>query len=308
VTIAWWGNIRFEAAFTPDLCRLLAASGCIAVSAGLEAASDRLLEAMKKGITVAQTARVAAAFHEAGIMVHAYLMYGLPGETIAETVDSLERVRQLFAQDLIQSAFWHRFVATAHSPIGLDPAAHGIRITGPAFGGFAENDLAHDDPCGEAPAWLGEGLRKALYQYMEGEGVTADVRNWFDHPVPKPKAPRDWVARALAERSDGDDPTAARCLAWIGGTPVIEPSGKHHRRIILPNCVEDVAVRMLPDRAAWLLDLIEAATPARDKRGRGYPALADVRARYPFGGTRGFDALLRSQSWRHARAAGLLLV
>ena len=308
VTIAWWGNIRFEAAFTPDLCRLLAASGCIAVSAGLEAASDRLLEAMKKGITVGQTARVAAAFREAGIMVHAYLMYGLPGETIAETVDSLERVRQLFAQDLIQSAFWHRFVATAHSPIGLDPAAHGIRITGPAFGGFAENDLAHDDPCGEAPAWLGEGLRKALYRYMEGEGVTADVRNWFDHPVPKPKVPRDWVARALAERSDGDDPTAARCLAWIGGTPVIEPSGKHHRRIILPNCVEDVAVRMLPDRAAWLLDLIEAATPARDKRGKGYPALADVRARYPFGGTRGFDALLRSQSWRHARAAGLLFV
>ena len=308
VTIAWWGNIRFEAAFTPDLCRLLAASGCIAVSAGLEAASDRLLEAMKKGITVAQTARVAAAFHEAGIMVHAYLMYGLPGETIAETVDSLERVRQLFGQDLIQSAFWHRFVATAHSPIGSDPAAHGIRITGPAFGGFAENDLAHDDPFGEAPAWLGEGLRKALYQYMEGEGVTADVRSWFDHPVPRPKVPRGWAARVLAEISTGDAPAAERCLVWIGGTPAIEPSGKNHRRIILPNRVEDVEVRMPPDRATWLLDLIEAATPARDRRGGGYPSLMDIRARYPFGGTRGFNALLRSQSWRQARAAGLLLV
>ncbi|MEK6602840.1 MAG: radical SAM protein, partial [Nitrospirota bacterium] len=308
VTIAWWGNIRFEEAFTPDLCRLLAASGCIAVSAGLEAASDRLLEAMKKGITVGQTARVAAAFREAGIMVHAYLMYGLPGETIAETVDSLERVRQLFAQDLIQSAFWHRFVATAHSPIGMDPAAHGIRITGPAFGGFAENDLAHEDPLGAAPAWLGEGLRKALYQYMEGEGVTADVRSWFDQPVPRPKVPRSWASRVLAETSTGDDPTAERRLVWIGGTPVIEPSGKHHRRIILPNRVEDAEVRMPPDRAAWLLELIEAATPARDKRGAGYPSLKDVRDRYPFGGTRGFDALLRSQSWRQARAVGLLLV
>jgi radical SAM superfamily enzyme YgiQ (UPF0313 family) len=62
VRISWWGNIRFEKAFTPDLCRLLAASGCIAVTAGLEAASDRLLVKMKKGITVDQTARVAAAF------------------------------------------------------------------------------------------------------------------------------------------------------------------------------------------------------------------------------------------------------
>ena len=308
VTIAWWGNIRFEEAFTPDLCRLLAASGCIAVSAGLEAASDRLLEAMKKGITVGQTARVAAAFREAGIMVHAYLMYGLPGETIAETVDSLERVRQLFAQDLIQSAFWHRFVATAHSPIGLDPAAHGIRITGPAFGGFAENDLTHADPLGAAPAWLGEGLRKALYQYMEGEGVTADVRSWFDQPVPRPKVPRSWASRVLAETSTGDDPTAERRLVWIGGTPVIEPSGKHHRRIILPNRVEDAEVRMPPDRAAWLLELIETATPVRGKRGGEYPLLKDVRARYPFGGARGFDAMLRSQSWRQARAVGLLLV
>ncbi|MFM8552010.1 MAG: B12-binding domain-containing radical SAM protein [Nitrospiraceae bacterium] len=136
-TISWWGNIRFEEAFTPDLCRLLAASGCIAVSAGLEAASDRLLREMKKGITVDQTAQVAASFHEAGILVHAYLMYGLPGETIQETVESLERVRQLFAQGLIHSAFWHKFVATAHSPIGLAPEAHGIRTTGPRFGGLA---------------------------------------------------------------------------------------------------------------------------------------------------------------------------
>ncbi|MER3425587.1 MAG: radical SAM protein, partial [Nitrospiraceae bacterium] len=133
---------------------------------------------MKKGITVGQTARVAAAFQSAGILVHAYLMYGLPGETIAETVDSLERVRQLFAEGLIRSAFWHKFVATAHSPIGLDPAAHGIRIIGPAFGGFAENDLLHEDPSGEAPEWLGAGLRKALSFFKEGKGLTVDVRSW----------------------------------------------------------------------------------------------------------------------------------
>src|SRR5437879_1806493 len=267
VAITWWGNIRFEPVFTRDLCRLLAASGCVAVTAGLEAASDRLLDAMKKGITVAQAARVAAAFQTAGIMVHAYLMYGFPGETIVETVETLERVRQLFAHGLIQSAFWHRFVATAHSPIGLDPTAHGIRITGPSFGGFAENDLTHDDPAEKAPEWLGVGLRAALSFYMRGEGLMADVRQVFDHPVPRPKVPRNWVVRVLEETAVLDDPTAERRFVWIGGAPVNESYGHDRSRVILPNQTEDVEVRLSSEKADWLLDLIRSATPTREKRG-----------------------------------------
>lgn len=320
VTITWWGNIRFEPAFTPDLCRLLAASGCIAVTAGLEAATDRLLAAMKKGITVDQAARVAAAFRTAGILVHAYLMYGFPSETIEETVEALERVRQLFVHGLIQSAFWHRFTATAHSPIGLDPAAHGIRITGPAFGGFAENDLTHEDPIGKVPDWLSDGLRKALYCYMEGEGLTADVRSWFAHPAARrlrrPRVPPDWVSRALAEMPTEDDPMAERRFVWVGGTPVIEPAcssrhGRHkdgHRRVILPGRTEDVELRLSPAEAEWLVALIAAATPTRNKRGEGYPLLREVRAQYPFGGPSEFDALLRSATWKKTRAIGLLLV
>ncbi|MDH5426772.1 MAG: radical SAM protein, partial [Nitrospirota bacterium] len=159
VTISWWGNVRFEPAFSPDLCRLLAASGCIALSAGLEAACDRLLALVKKGITVDQTVRVVKACQDAGILVHAYLMYGLPSETLGETVESLERIRQLFAHELIQSAFWHRFTTTAHSPIGLKPDAYGLQLVGPAFQGFAENDLAHEDTQASMPTWVGEGLR-----------------------------------------------------------------------------------------------------------------------------------------------------
>lgn len=308
VTITWWGNIRFEQAFTPDLCRLLATSGCIAVSGGLETASDRLLEAMKKGITVAQAAHVSAAFVEAGIMVHAYLMYAFPGETVAETVESLERVRQLFAHGLIQSAFWHRFVATAHSPIGLDPATHGIRITGPAFGGFAENDLTHEDPAGGDTGWLGNGLRKAVFNYMHGAGLKADVRSWFERPVPRPRVPRDLIARAIASRSVKDNPEAERRFVWIGGDPVIEPYKENQHRVILPNRTEDTEVRIPSDLAIWLVDLIRAAIPTRDKRGEGYPSLKDVRVNFLLGGPRGFDTLLRSVAWRKVRRAGLLLV
>jgi len=333
VTITWWGNIRFESAFTPDLCRLLAASGCVAVSAGLEAASDRLLAEMKKGITVAQAARVAAAFKAADIMVHTYLMYGFPGETLEETLDSLERVRQLFANGLIQSAFWHKFIATAHSPIGLDPAAHGIRITGPAFGGFADNDRTHVDPQGEAPEWLGEGLRRALFHYKEGEGLTADVRGWFAPRVKrrlKPtNVPRDWASRVLTKPSSDDGvcvgsgggssrtgpPPAMleRRFVWIGGTPVIERDHRPHCRIILPSRTDDVELRLPREKAEWLVDLILGATPSRFPARRPpayevYPSLREARETYPIGGPRGFDFLMRSAMWGKMHGVGLLLV
>lgn len=307
ISISWWGNIRFEAAFTPDLCRLLAASGCVAVTAGLEAATDRLLAAMKKGITVDQVVRVAAAFHEAGILVHAYLMYGYPGETITETIESLERVRQLFASNLVQSAFWHRFVATAHSPIGLRPEVHGIRVTGPQFGGFAENDLSHDDEIGGAAPWLGQGLRAALFNYCEGRGLTTSVGRWFDRPVPRPRVPRDWVSRVLAAGIGKDDSTAERRFAWIGGTPVVEELTASRAKVILPNRTTDTEIRLPMAKAMWLKGVIDAATPVREKP-EGYPLLRVVREEYPFGSQRGFDRFVTSAVWGKVRQAGLLLV
>ncbi len=185
LSITWWGNIRFEKTFTPELCRLLASAGLVAVSGGLEVASDRLLKLMRKGVTVEQVARVTRAFSDAGIMVHAYLMYGFPTETAQDTIDALERVRQLFAAGCIQSAYWHRFAATAHSPIGLHPRQYGITLRPPPAARFAHNDLEFDDPAGTDHDYLGGGLRKALYNYMHGVGLEADVREWFE---PRPRS------------------------------------------------------------------------------------------------------------------------
>ena len=187
LSITWWGNIRFEKSFTPELCRVLAAAGCVAVSGGLEVASDRLLKLMHKGVTVAQVARVTRAFSDAGIMVHAYLMYGFPTETTQDTIDALERVRQLFTAGCIQSAYWHRFAATAHAPIGLHPERYGITLRPPRNITFAHNDLEFDDPVGTDHDFLGHGLRKALYNYMHGVGLDADVREWFE---PRPQSRR----------------------------------------------------------------------------------------------------------------------
>jgi radical SAM superfamily enzyme YgiQ (UPF0313 family) len=197
VAITWWGNIRFEKSFTPALVDLLARSGCVAVSGGLEVASDRLLTLMKKGVTVAQVARVARAFSDAGVLVHAYLMYGFPTETEQETVDSLERVRQLFAEGCIQSAFWHRFAATAHSPIGLRPDLFGIRLAPEPTATFARNELPFEDPTGCDHERLGPGLRKALYNFMHGIGLDQDVRRWFDGDGTAKRS------RARSSRHDG---------------------------------------------------------------------------------------------------------
>ncbi len=199
LAISWWGNIRFEKTFTPALCQQLADSGCIAISGGLEVASDRLLDLMKKGVSVDQVARVTKAFSEAGILVHAYLMYGFPTQTVHDTVDALELVRQLFAEGCIQSGFWHRFSCTVHSPVGLDPAAYGVTLEALPEVTFAKNDIGFTDPTGTDHAALGVGLKKALYNYMHGIGLDEDVRSWFDFPVPKTRIAKRRIERALEQ-------------------------------------------------------------------------------------------------------------
>jgi radical SAM superfamily enzyme YgiQ (UPF0313 family) len=200
--ISWWGNIRFEKTFTPALCQELADSGCIAVSGGLEVAHDRLLTLMKKGVSVEQVARVTRAFTDAGILVHAYLMYGFPTQTVQDTVDALEYVRQLFAAGCLQSGFWHRFTCTVHSPVGKNPAEYGITLVKPVGAAhgralFARNDVAFIDPTGVDHDALGVALNKALYNYMHGLGLDEDVRGWFDGTVPKTRVPKAFIAKAL---------------------------------------------------------------------------------------------------------------
>jgi hypothetical protein len=200
VQISWWGNIRFEKTFTPELAELLAQSGCIAMSGGLEVASDRLLALMKKGVSVEQVARVTKGFADAGILVHAYLMYGFPTQTLQDTVDALEYVRQLFENGCIHSGFFHRFACTVHSPVGQEPEAYGIQLIPNPAVTFGENDIAFIDPTGTDHNLLGLGLKKAIYNFMHGIGLENDVRSWFDLPkgtCPKPRVARQAISRAL---------------------------------------------------------------------------------------------------------------
>jgi hypothetical protein len=154
---------------------------------------------MKKGVSVDQVARVTRAFSDAGVLVHAYLMYGFPTQTVQDTVDALELVRQLFANGCIQSGFFHRFTCTVHSPVGLNPEEYGVTLKPLPPVSFAKNDVLFTDPTGVDHAALGVGLRKAIYNFMHGLGLDEDVRNWFDFKVPRTTVAKHRIERALAK-------------------------------------------------------------------------------------------------------------
>ncbi|AIY14249.1 B12-binding domain-containing radical SAM protein [Cellulophaga baltica] len=225
--VTWWTNIRFEKNFTSDLCKLLKASGCIAVSGGLEVASDRLLKLIDKGVTVAQVAQVTRNFTEANIMVHSYLMYGYPTQTVQETVDSLEMVRQLFEVGVLQSGFWHQFALTAHSPVGINPSAYGIipdikEIT------FANNDIDFKDTTGIDHEQFSFGLKKSLFNYMHGIGFDTPLQQWFDFKIPKSQIEKNFIENCLeTPLALSAKPTAK--ILWLGGMPQLEISTKTKR-------------------------------------------------------------------------------
>ena len=306
VAITWWGNIRFEKTFSPDLCRLLAASGCIAISGGLEVASDRLLTLMEKGVTIAQVARVTDGFTQAGIMVHAYLMYGFPTQTAQETVDSLEVVRQLFAAGVVQSGYWHRFSMTAHSPVGKNPAKYQVEAIGPEPAGFAWNDLWHADPLGTDHEAFGPGLAKSLYNYLHGVALDEPLARWFDFKTPKTTTPRHLIQQALQAPDKPDFARQNQRLFWLGNAPEIrlEPGKKAPRAVL--TCyeqAEDFEVKTTEAVGRWLHQLLTQLSQDFDTK----VLLRDAAASFPTS-EGSFEAFLQTPAWALLREKGLLLL
>ncbi len=265
LVVSWWSNIRFEKSFTKDLCVLLKASGCIAVSGGLEVASDRLLELIKKGVTVEQVAKVTNYFTEAGIMVHAYLMYGYPTQTIQETIDSLEMVRQLFQVGTIQSGFWHQFAMTAHSPVGLNPDEFGVipqqnEIT------FANNDIQFIDKTGINHDKFSFGLKKSLFNYMHGVCFDYDLQEWFEFKIPKTKIAPDFIETAVFETVDFTLKPNAK-LFWIGNLPIVNFFTKSKKgatwemtKLTFHFKTDTIEISLEKNQANWLLKSLNILT------------------------------------------------
>lgn len=306
LTVVWWTNIRFEKSFSADLCKLLKASGCIAVSGGLEVASDRLLNKMKKGVTVAQVARVADAFTESGIMVHAYLMYGFPTQTEQETVDSLEMVRQMFEQGVIQSGFWHQFAMTAHSPVGLAPELFEVEMIGPTFGGFADNDLVHDDPQGADHTLFSEGLKRSLFNYMNGVGLDFPVNDWFDFETSPTTVKDDFIEFSLRS-SPRQKYRPNDLVIWINNTPTIsifEDEGEEFGELVFFSKKNEWGFETEKPLAKWIETMLLRASP---KAGSPF-RFNELQAEFEKNELGDFEELLESPIWEALRENGLLIV
>jgi len=308
LVVSWWANVRFEKSFTQDLCILLKASGCIAVSGGLEVASDRLLELIQKGITVAQVARVSKHFNDAGIMVHAYLMYGFPTQTVQETVDALEMVRQLFETGVLKSAFWHLFTMTAHSPVGLAPENYKVKKVSEAVGSFANNDIAHIDPSGANHEIFGYGLKKAILNYMHGACFEFPLQKWFEFKIPKTSIAPNYIQTQLDAVEIG---SANYKAIWTGLMPtstMVQRAKKGSKwaemNLRFETNKNSISIQVDPEKGKWFMQLL-STIQVDASTGMSF---ADIKADYTAAGLEDFDLFWDNKPINTLHKAGLLRI
>ena len=309
LVVSWWANVRFEKSFTQDLCILLKASGCIAVSGGLEVASDRLLELIQKGITVAQVARVSRNFSESGIMVHAYLMYGFPTQTVQETIDSLEMVRQMFETGVLQSAFWHLFTMTAHSPVGLDPAAYKVKKQTEEIGTFANNDIQHEDPTGANHELFGYGLKKALFNYMHGTCFDFPLHKWFDFKIPATTIIKDYIQKAIVEPElSSSNHYKTIYIGTLPNAQLVQKSKKGNKweemQLQFQTSSNSFTISIEPKQADWFLQLL---TKISIEHSNGL-LLSEIKASYKAAGLDSFELFWDNKPILSLHKAGMLRI
>ncbi|MCT4590980.1 MAG: radical SAM protein [Carboxylicivirga sp.] len=306
--IVWWTNIRFEHKFTADLCRLLKESGCIAVAGGLEVASERILKLINKGVTLEMVSNVASNLSSAGILVHAYLMYGFPSQSDQETIDSLEVVRQMFELGIVESGFWHQFALTAHSPVGLSPQKFNVEVTDGLDGAFANNDLQFVDLKGCDHSRYSEGLRKAMYNYMHGVAFDYPLNEWFDFKVPRTSLPPNYIVSMI---TNNQRLNAKNQLLWLAHQPlvkeVIKQKGKKQKTMLQLNLISRKSQNEILVKKAlgeWLCKVIERIDPKKNQS----ISFAAFQSGYEENNLGDFEKFINSYTFSQLCEAGLLIL
>ncbi len=308
LVVSWWTNIRFEKNFSRDLCLLLRASGCVAVSGGLEVASDRLLALIQKGVTVDQVARVTRNFTESGIMVHAYLMYGFPTQTSQETIDSLEMVRQMFEAGILQSGFWHQFAMTAHSPVGMFPEQFSVQKETTDIGAFANNDIVNIDPSGTNHDAFSYGLKKSLLNFMHGIGLDYPLQDWFEFKTPRTSIPKNYIAESLQEGEFVSLKPSTK-LVWLGVAPTLSTFTKNKKgqswdmvTLTFQDKRETLSIKVDKVQGLWFAEMLQQLSVVNPE----LRTLQEVKAHYAAAGMEDFELFWYGKAVSGLRGLGLL--
>ncbi|HAZ96576.1 radical SAM protein [uncultured Treponema sp.] len=227
-SFSFWGNVRFEKIYSRDMAEFLSFGGLIGVSGGIEIATGTGLDSISKGTDLDSIVSACCAFKEAGILIHAYMIYGYFGETEQDTINSMETLRQLYAAGLIDSCFWHKFVLTRHSRI-YSEWKEGLHKNLNPFapknsGVFAKNGLHFKDE--EKSTKFGNGLYTALQSWMHGENLNVPVEKWFEFKVPHPNVSKDLIAKSIEKyeerrNKEWNFPLNAKKLFWLAGNIVL---------------------------------------------------------------------------------------
>ena len=227
-SFSFWGNVRFEKIYSRDIAEFLSSGGLIGVSGGIEIATGTGLDSISKGTDLDSIVSACCAFKEAGILIHAYMIYGYFGETEQDTINSMETLRQLYAAGLLDSCFWHKFVLTRHSRI-YSEWKEGLHKNLNPFapknsGVFAKNGLHFKDE--EKSAKFGNGLYAALQSWMHRENLNVPVEKWFEFKVPRPNVPKDLISKSIEKyeerrNKEWNFPLNVKKLFWLAGNGVI---------------------------------------------------------------------------------------
>ncbi|MDO8593091.1 MAG: radical SAM protein [bacterium] len=81
-----------------DMLRLMEKSGCYSLSVGIEFGSQRIHDLTKKHLTIATIKAKIALLAQTGIKVTGFFMFGIPGETKAEMLETIKLAKELNIQ------------------------------------------------------------------------------------------------------------------------------------------------------------------------------------------------------------------
>jgi hypothetical protein len=125
MSIEWVTHTRVSRELSRQRCALFTAAGCRHMAVGVESMSDRVLQLMRKGISVSLVHKVLETI--AGAMpLTAYMMVGFPSETHEEALATHAAISRLKQAGLLNAFSYSMFVLQQGAEIHANPSAFGI--------------------------------------------------------------------------------------------------------------------------------------------------------------------------------------
>lgn len=224
----FWGNVRFEKTFTKDFAAFLSYCGFGGASAGLEIATENGLKTINKGTDISSIISACAAFKEAGILVHAYMIYGFWNDTPQTIINSMETLRQFFESGLLDSAFWHKFVLTKNSQVFFEWKNGHHKDLFPIQNQNKKSLFADMNMHFKGEQNFDKfsiPLKNALNSWMHGKNLQTKVQKWFDFQIPAPTIPKDFVETQIQKYLDKNEQIKIeeddKDIFWLGSKPVV---------------------------------------------------------------------------------------